>query len=85
MIRSIAVAVAVLACAAVPALAQDKGTLNPQPLPPLAHPADPATPAKELFGRKVTPASLAARSIGTTTAAASPAPWRCRSMARPGR
>ena len=65
MIRSIAVVAAVLACAAVPAQAQDKGTLNPQPLPPLAHPSDPATPAKELFGRKVTPASLAARSIGT--------------------
>jgi penicillin-insensitive murein endopeptidase len=65
VIRSIAVVAAVLACAAVPAQAQDKGTLNPQPLPPLAHPSDPATPAKELFGRKVTPASLAARSIGT--------------------
>jgi penicillin-insensitive murein DD-endopeptidase len=65
VIRSIAVLAAVLACAAVPAQAQDKGTLNPQPLPPLAHPSDPATPAKELFGRKVTPASLAARSIGT--------------------
>jgi penicillin-insensitive murein endopeptidase len=65
VIRSIVVVAAVLACAAVPAQAQDKGTLNPQPLPPLAHPGDPATPAKELFGRKVTPASLAARSIGT--------------------
>jgi penicillin-insensitive murein DD-endopeptidase len=65
VIRSIAVVAALLACAAVPAQAQDKGTLNPQPLPPLAHPSDPATPAKELFGRKVTPASLAARSIGT--------------------
>ncbi len=34
-----------------PAIAQDKGTLNPKPLPPLANPADPKTPAKELFGR----------------------------------
>ena len=34
-----------------PAIAQDRGTLNPQPLPPLANPADPRTPAKELFGR----------------------------------
>ena len=50
--------------AAAPALAQDKGTLNPQPLPPLAHPNDPATPAKELFGRKATPAPLEARTIG---------------------
>src|SRR5262249_44273734 len=46
------------------ASAQDKGTLNPQPLPPLAKPDDPATPAKELFGRKTTPASLQARTIG---------------------
>src|SRR5262249_47577365 len=46
------------------ATAQDKGTLNPQPLPPLAKPDDPATPAKELFGRKTAPASLQARTIG---------------------
>jgi penicillin-insensitive murein DD-endopeptidase len=46
------------------AQAQDKGTLNPQPLPPLANPSDPAVPAKELFGRKPGPAPLATRSIG---------------------
>src|SRR5215510_9287758 len=46
------------------AAAQDKGTLNPQPLPPLAHPEDPATPAKELFGRKSQPAKLESRTIG---------------------
>jgi penicillin-insensitive murein endopeptidase len=44
--------------------AQDKGTLNPQPLPPLTKPEGPGTPAKELFGRKGTPAPLEARSIG---------------------
>src|SRR6516162_10917848 len=44
--------------------AQDKGTLNPQPLPPVAKPDDPKIPAKELFGRKTTPAPLEARSIG---------------------
>jgi penicillin-insensitive murein DD-endopeptidase len=54
----------VLLCATAPALAQDKGTLDPQPLPPLLHPDDPSTPAKALFGRKVTPAALAARTIG---------------------
>ena len=47
-----------------PASAQDKGSVNPQPLPPLAKPDDPATPAKELFGRRTTPANLAARTIG---------------------
>jgi hypothetical protein len=32
--------------------AQTGGTLDPQPLPALAKPDDPATPAKELFGRR---------------------------------
>ena len=46
------------------ARAQDKGTLDPQPLPPLTNPGDPALPAKELFGRKPNPAPLQARAIG---------------------
>jgi penicillin-insensitive murein endopeptidase len=46
------------------ARAQDKGTLDPKPLPPLAHPEDPGTPAKELFGRKGKPVPMEARSIG---------------------
>ncbi len=47
--------------------AQARGTLDPQPLPPLANPQDPRTPAKDLFGRKATPAPLAARAIGFYT------------------
>jgi penicillin-insensitive murein endopeptidase len=47
-----------------PALAQDKGTVDPKPLPALANPSDPKLPAKELFGRKLTPAKLQTRSIG---------------------
>jgi len=63
-----------------PALAQDSGTnvpraastidttppgtLNPKPLPPLANPDAPNTPAKELFARKLTPLPGPARSIG---------------------
>ena len=46
------------------ALAQDKGSVAPEPLPPLTNPDDPRTPAKELFGRKTTPSSLPARTIG---------------------
>ena len=60
-------ALAVAAAASVPwsgSQAQDRGSVNPRPLPPLARPDDPATPAKELFGRKPTPADLQARSIG---------------------
>ena len=50
--------------AAAPALAQDKGTLDPRPLPPLADPLDPHLPAKQVFGRVLAPAELQARSIG---------------------
>ena len=50
--------------AAAPALAQDKGTLDPTPLPPLADPSDPHLPAKQVFGRVLAPAELQARSIG---------------------
>jgi penicillin-insensitive murein endopeptidase len=54
--------IALLACGS--AAAQDRGTLDPQSLPPLAHPNDPSTPAKELFGRKTTPTTMQARTIG---------------------
>ena len=47
-----------------PAIAQDKGTLNPRPLPPLANPADPKTPAKELFGRARDPAPIESEPVG---------------------
>ena len=40
------------------------GTLNPAPLPPLANPNSPSTPAKELFGRKLTPFPGPPRPIG---------------------
>ncbi|MGA2125541.1 MAG: penicillin-insensitive murein endopeptidase [Xanthobacteraceae bacterium] len=62
--RRLAVALA-FAVAAGPACAQEKGTLNPAPLPPLAHPNDPATPAKDLAARKLTPVPMQARAIGT--------------------
>jgi penicillin-insensitive murein endopeptidase len=56
-----------LAWAAGSASAQDKGTMNAKPLPPLANPNDPKTPAKELFARKPTAANMQARSIGFYT------------------
>jgi penicillin-insensitive murein endopeptidase len=49
---------------ASPTAAQDKGSVDPAPPPPLANPSDPATPAKELFGRKQAPARMEARTIG---------------------
>jgi penicillin-insensitive murein endopeptidase len=47
-----------------PANAQDKGTLDPQPLPPLTKPNGPGTLAKELFARKATPSLTPPRAIG---------------------
>jgi penicillin-insensitive murein endopeptidase len=41
------------------------GTLHPQPLPPLANPDSPSTPAKELFGRAVKPYPGPAVPIGS--------------------
>ena len=68
------------------AWAQDKGTVNPKPLPPLANPNDPKIAAKELFGRKVLPAAMPTRVHRLLR------PWlhrrrgrRCRSTATPGR
>jgi len=59
------VAVLALALGAMsPASTQDKGSVNAQPLPPLAHPDDPKTPARELFGRRATAAPMSARTIG---------------------
>jgi penicillin-insensitive murein DD-endopeptidase len=60
----ILIALLLLAICASPALAQDAGTLNPKPLPALANPADPKLPAKEVFGRAMTPAEVETRSIG---------------------
>lgn len=47
-----------------PVSAQDKGSVDPKPLPPLANSNDPHLGAKELFARKVLPASQAVHSIG---------------------
>src|SRR6202051_562790 len=46
------------------ALAQDKGNVDPRPLPPLANPNDPKLGARELFGRKVLPAAMPTRVVG---------------------
>jgi hypothetical protein len=47
-----------------PAHAQDKGSLEPRALPPLAKPDDPATPAKDLFGRKREPSRETPKVVG---------------------
>ena len=62
-LTSQAIILALLAAASA-ANAQDRGTLEPHLLPALAHPDDPKTPAKALFGRKVTPTSGEAHAVG---------------------
>jgi penicillin-insensitive murein endopeptidase len=56
---------AAAAICAVAALAQDKGSVEPTPLPPLANPKDPKLAAKELFARKLRPAAMPTRVIGS--------------------
>jgi penicillin-insensitive murein endopeptidase len=63
-IRRLILALALPIAFAAAAAAQDKGTLDPKPLPPLANPDDPKLAAKELFGRKPLPAELPPQSIG---------------------
>jgi penicillin-insensitive murein endopeptidase len=56
--------IAIAAANAPAARAQDKGTVDPKPLPPLANPNDPRIGAKELFGRKVLPAAMPTHVFG---------------------
>jgi penicillin-insensitive murein endopeptidase len=63
-IRILPLALVLAAALGGPASAQDKGTLAPKPLPPLANPDDPSVPAKELFGRRDKPAALPPQAIG---------------------
>jgi penicillin-insensitive murein DD-endopeptidase len=69
LISSLALTVVVVASlaplASIPiAWAQDKGSLEPKPLPPLENPNDPKLAAKELFARKRLPAALPVHVIG---------------------
>ena len=66
--------------------AQDLGTLEPKPLPPIEHP-DANTPAKELFGREDHAGGHdRAGSIGYyTNGCLAGGTWHYRSTARPGR
>src|ERR1700724_3063457 len=57
-------ALPIVALAATATFGQDKGSLDPKPLPPLANPSDPKLGANELFGRIATPAPMATHSIG---------------------
>jgi penicillin-insensitive murein endopeptidase len=62
LLTMLTLSIAALAATAV--LGQDKGSVDPKPLPPLANPKDPKLGARELFGRETSPAPLAIHSIG---------------------
>src|SRR6185312_2568551 len=64
LVRSIAILM-LAGCGVV--AAQDLGTMHPKALPPLEHPGDPKTAAKELFGRETKPVKSAPVSIGYYT------------------
>jgi penicillin-insensitive murein endopeptidase len=64
LLKILAGALIATAVSARIAVAQDLGTLNPQPLPALAHPDDPAIPAKQLFARALRPAPGPPEAIG---------------------
>src|SRR5579859_7126221 len=59
-----ALLVAAVVAMAPAAVAQDKGSVDAKPLPPLADPNDPHLAAKELFGRKELPSKGSAQAIG---------------------
>jgi penicillin-insensitive murein DD-endopeptidase len=63
-LRPILLLMLILLSAASAAMAQDKGTVDAKPLPPLTNPNDPRIGAKELFGRKILPAAMPTRVVG---------------------
>ena len=63
--RLILIALLLSLADAGPALAQDKGSVDPKPLPPLADPHDPKLAAKELFARKLLPSAKPTHVIGS--------------------
>ena len=62
--RRLALVLTCLCSVVASAAAQDQGSLTPAPLPSLDNPADPKLPAKEVFGRAMTPIEAQVRSIG---------------------
>lgn len=64
MISRLILSALLLPALAASTAAQDKGSVNPKPLPALSDPNDPKLAAKELFGRKATPAPLPSGAVG---------------------
>ncbi len=67
------------------AVAQEKGSVDPKPLPPLANPNDPRLGARELFARKLLPTAMPTRVIGFYSKGCIAGAVKCPSTVRPGR
>jgi penicillin-insensitive murein endopeptidase len=65
--RPILLSLLVILASASPAPAQDKGSVDDKPLPPLDNPKDPKIGAKQFFARKLLPSSQTPKVIGSYT------------------
>ena len=62
--RPILLSLLIVLAGAWPALAQDKGSIDAKPLPPLENPKDPKIGAKQFFARKLLPSAQTPKVIG---------------------
>src|SRR6201994_1411099 len=63
--RPILISLLVILASASSALAQDKGSVDDKPLPPLDNPKDPKIGARQFFARKLLPSSQTPKVIGS--------------------
>ena len=65
--RPILLSLLIILASAAAAPAQDKGSVDDKPLPPLDNPKDPKIGAKQFFARKLLPSSQTPKVIGSYT------------------
>jgi penicillin-insensitive murein endopeptidase len=65
--RPILLSLLIILASVAAAPAQDKGSVDDTPLPPLDNPKDPKIGAKQLFARKLLPSSQTPKVIGSYT------------------
>ena len=63
--RPILLILLIVLASASATLAQDKGSIDDKPLPPLENPKDPKIGAKQFFARKLLPSSQTPKVIGS--------------------
>ena len=83
--RSLALAVVLAGFACTHAVAQERGSLEPRNLSPLADPGDPSLPAKQVFGRETEPSAGPPHVYGFYARGCIAGASRCRRTDRSGR